>query len=71
MLKSPRVETIEPMTLEPMLYDERGHCNEKPAHCNQRTLLIAATRESPLAATVTQRSKKFLRKPKYSLSSFS
>ena len=35
---------------------KRSHRNEKPAHCKEEKRLLAATRESPRAATKTQRS---------------
>ena len=31
--------------LEPLLHDERSHCNEKPAHHNEKQLPLSATRE--------------------------
>ena len=49
-LQSPRATTTEPGHLEPVL------CNERPTCCNEEGPLFAATRESPHAATRTQRS---------------
>ena len=45
--------------LEPMFRNKRSHCNEKPAHLNKEQPPLPATRESPYAATKTQRSQKF------------
>ena len=47
-LLSPRAATTEVPRLEPVLRNKGSHCNEKP--------LLAATRESPHAATKTQHS---------------
>ena len=38
---------------EPVLCNRRGHRDEKPAHHNQGPALLAATRESMLAAMKT------------------
>ena len=40
--------------LEPVLRNKRSHHNEKPVHHNEEQPLLAATRESPCAATKTQ-----------------
>ena len=47
-----------PVCLEPVLRNRRGHRNERPVHCNDEWTPLTATRESPRAATETQRSKK-------------
>ena len=44
--------------LEPVLHNKRSHRNEKPAHHNEEQPPLAATRESPRAATKTQCSHK-------------
>ena len=51
-------QLLKPARLEPVLHNERGHCDEKPAHCNKEQPPPTATRESPHAATKTQRSHK-------------
>ena len=43
-----------PSALEPELFDERNHCNEKPTSCNSEQPPFSATRESPQAATKAQ-----------------
>ena len=58
-LLSPRASTSEPAPLEPVLRNKRSHRNEKPAHHNkEQPPRPATTRESPCAATNTQRSLK-------------
>ena len=51
-------QLLKPACLEPVLHNKRGHCNEKPAHCNKEQPPLAATRESPRATTKTQQSHK-------------
>ena len=51
-------QLLKPACLEPVLRNGRGHLNEKPAHHHEEWPLLAATRESPSAATKTQRSQK-------------
>ena len=51
-------QLLKPVRLEPVLHNKRSHCNEKPAHCNKEYPSLAATRESPRAATKTHRSRK-------------
>ena len=51
-------QLLKPARLEPVLRNKRGHRNEKPAHRNKEQPLLAATRESPCAATKTQCSQK-------------
>ena len=46
------------MHLEPVLRNKGSHRNEKPAHRNEEWPPLAATRESPRAATKTQRGQK-------------
>ena len=43
----------KPMRLEPVLRNKGSHHNEKPAHRKEEQPLLAATRESPCAATKT------------------
>ena len=47
-----------------MLHNKRSHRNEKPAHHNEEQPRLAATRESPRAATKTQHSQKLKKKKK-------
>ena len=56
------LQLLKPVRLEPVLYNKRSHCNEKPAHCNQEEPPLAATRESPHAAMKTQCSQKQINK---------
>ena len=49
-------QLLKPAHLEPVLRNKRSHCNEKPAHHNEEQPPLATTRESPRAATKTQRS---------------
>ena len=44
--------------LEPMLYNKRSHHNKKHRHRNEEQPQLTAARESPCAATKTQRSQK-------------
>ena len=39
--------------LEAMLHSNRNHHNEKPLHCKEEQLLLAATRENPHPAMKT------------------
>ena len=48
----------KPVHPEPMLRNKRNHYNEKPAHRNEEWPPLAATRESPRAATETQHTQK-------------
>ena len=47
-----------------MLHNKRSHRNEKSMHCNKEKPWLAATRESPRAATKTQHSQKQTNKQK-------
>ena len=47
-------QLLKPAHLEPVLHNKRNHCNEKPAHRNEQQPPLAATRESPRAATKNQ-----------------
>ena len=49
---------LKPTRLGLVLHNKRSHLNEKPAHCNEEQPPLAETRESPCAATKTQRSQK-------------
>ena len=51
-------QLLKPTRLEPVLCNKRSHCNEKPVHCNKEQPPLAATRESPRAATKTHHSQK-------------
>ena len=51
-------QLLKPAPLEAVLCNERSHRKEKPTHCNEEQPLLAATRESPPAATKTQHSQK-------------
>ena len=44
----------ESTCLEPVLYNKRGHCSEKPTHRSEGQPLLTPTRESPYTATKTQ-----------------
>ena len=46
----------KPTHLEPMLRNKRNHSNKKPTHRNEEKPPLAATRESPRAATKAQHS---------------
>ena len=46
------------MCLEPELCNKRSHRNEKPVHRSEEWPPLTATRETPRAATKTQRSQK-------------
>ena len=46
-------QLLKPAHLEPVLRNKRSHRNEKPTHRNEEEPLLAATRESPCAATKT------------------
>ena len=54
----PWATTTEPVCLEPVLRNKRGHNSERPAHCDEEWPPLAATRESPRAETKTQHSQK-------------
>ena len=51
-------QLLKPTCLEPVLCNKRSHRNEKPVHRNEEWPPLAATRESPRAATKTQSSQK-------------
>ena len=51
-------QLLKSVHLEPVLCKKRSHRNEKPVHRNEESPPLAATRESPRAATKTQRSQK-------------
>ena len=51
------MQLLKPVFLESVLH-KRSHRNEKPVHCNEEEPPLATTRESPRAATKTQRSQK-------------
>ena len=52
-------QLLKPARLEPVLRNKRSHHNKKPVHHNEEEWpTLAATRESPRAATKTQRSQK-------------
>ena len=52
------LQLLKPAHLEPMLHNNRSHCNEKPPHLNEEWPPLAVTRESLHAATKTQCSQK-------------
>ena len=54
----PWATITEPVRLEPVLRNKRGHDNERPAHCNEEWPSLAATRGSPRTETKTQHSHK-------------
>ena len=51
-------QLLKPVCLESVLRNKRSPCNEKPAHRKEELPPLATTRESPCAATKTQRSQK-------------
>ena len=51
-------QLLKPARLEPVLHNNRSHCNEKPAHHNEELPPLTTTRESPRTATKSQRSQK-------------
>ena len=56
----PWATTTEPARLEPVLCNKRGRDSERPAHCDEEWLLLAATRESPHTETKTQHNQKLI-----------
>ena len=52
----PWATTTEPVRLEPVRRNKRGHDSERPAHHNEEWPPLAATRESPSTETKTQHS---------------
>ena len=52
----PWATTAEPVRLEPVLRNKRGHDSERPAHHDEEWPPLAATRESPGTETKTQHS---------------
>ena len=53
-------QLLKPVHLEPALRNKRSQHSEKPPHHNEEWLPLAAARESPHAATKTQRSQKLI-----------
>ena len=53
----PWATTTEPVHLEPVLHNKRGHDSERPVHCDEEWPPLTATRESPRTETKTQHSK--------------
>ena len=53
-------QLLKPACLEPLLRNNKGHRNEKSAHRSEERPPLAATRESPRAATKTQCSQKLI-----------
>ena len=51
-------QLLKPMSLEPVLRYKRSHRRENPVHRSEEGPPLAATGESPRAATKTQRSQK-------------
>ena len=51
-------QLLKPSRLEPMLRNKKSHHNEKPAHRDEEWSPLSVTRESPHAATKTQRGQK-------------
>ena len=54
------LQLLKPVHLEPVLHNKRSHSNKKPVHRKEEETPLAATRESPRAATKTQRSYKLI-----------
>ena len=57
-------QLLKLVRLEPVLHNKRSHCNEKPVHHNEEQPPLTTTRESPHAATKTQRSQEYINKLK-------
>ena len=53
----PWATIAEPARLEPVLHNRRGRDSERPAHRDEESPPLAATRESPRTETKTQHSK--------------
>ena len=58
------LQLLKLVRLEPVLHNKRSHRHEKPMHCNEEQLLLAATRESPRTAMKTQHSQKINKQKK-------
>ena len=56
------LQLLKPTFLELVVHNTRSHGNEKPTHRNEEQPLLAATRESLRAATMTQHSQNKLKK---------
>ena len=54
------LQLLKPECLEPVLCNKRSHYNEKPTHSKKEESQLTAARESPLAATKTDRSQKIV-----------
>ena len=52
----PVSQTTEPVSLEPVLRNKRGHDSERPVHHDEEWPPLAATGESPRTETKTQHS---------------
>ena len=48
------LQLLKFMFLEPVLYNKRNHCNEKPKHYNEEWPLFSTTQESQGTTTKTQ-----------------
>ena len=48
------LQLLQFMLLEPVLYNKRSRCNEKPRHCNEEWALFSTTQESWSTTTKTQ-----------------
>ena len=53
-----KLRLLKPECLEPVLCNKRSHHKEKPTHSKKEQSQLAATRESPLAATKMDHSQK-------------
>ena len=60
-------QLLKPTYLDSVLRNKRSHHNEKPVHHNAEQPPLTATRESPRAATKTQRSQKKKKKESMTL----
>ena len=54
----PCATITEPVRLEPVLHNKRGHDSERPAHRDEEWPPLATTRESPRTEMKTQHSHK-------------
>ena len=55
---APEPQLLKPIHPDPVLHNMRSHGNERPARRDEEWPPLAAARESPHAATKTQRSQK-------------
>ena len=59
------LQLLKFVLLEPVLYNKRSHCNDKPKCCSEEWPLFATTQESRSTTTKTQCSQKNKLKKKF------